>query len=142
MRTLTNCAIALRRPGTKWAAVTAAVACAGALSGAIAFAQPASATDEKYGPCGSCAEVSGAVNYIKNNAAENVKATGVCSEIHFGTESRAKCVESPANYIRVCLTSEVHGYGEAHLYYMQYLYDLRGREDNYSALPECGYIEA
>lgn len=130
---------------TRFAIAAVAVACAGAAFGVALASRSASATDEKYGPCGSCAGTVGAFNWVSDNAAENISATGICAAIYVDNpeakEYRA-CEGKPIVWERICLASEHPGFGEARRFYKEFEYDMKGREDNYTPYPKCPYIEA
>jgi hypothetical protein len=88
--------------------------------------------------------VVGAFNVVKDNAAENVKATGICAAIWVdnpGEKEYNACEGSPVKYERVCLSGEYDGFGEARRYYKAYDYDMDGREDNYNPYPSCPKLE-
>jgi hypothetical protein len=118
------------RPWRLLLAVGAVSACAAA--GTVAI--PAFATNEYY-ECGSCAEVNGPENYVRNNQVINHSGGGICGAVWRKN--------SPGNYTLVaracepggatataCAGSEVYGHGEAESESGNGY--LRGRQDNFT----------
>jgi hypothetical protein len=105
-----------------------------AFAAAGTVALPAFATNEFY-ECGSCAEVNGKENFVKNNQVINHSGGGICGAVWRKN--------SPGNYTLVadqcaggggtataCAGSEVFGHGEAESESGNGL--LRGRQDNFA----------
>jgi len=95
---------------------------------------PAFATNEFY-ECGSCAEVNGKENFVKNNQVINHSGGGICGAVWRNNGGGnftdvAKMCEPGGGTATACASSEVHGHGEAESESGNGL--LRGRQDNFS----------
>jgi hypothetical protein len=101
---------------------------------AVIAVAPAFATNEYY-ECGSCAEVNGPENYIRNNQTINHSGGGICAAVWRKN--------APGNYTLMadqcaggggtataCASSEVYGHGEAESISGNGW--LRGRQDNFT----------
>jgi hypothetical protein len=106
-----------------------------ALGTASAVAGPAFGTNEFY-ECGSCNEVNGKENFVKNNFTINHSGGGICAGLWRNngggnfTLLADEC-RGGGETAHDCVGSEVTGHGEAEAESGNGL--LRGRQDNFSA---------
>lgn len=110
-----------------------AVGLIAACATASAIAIPAFATNEYY-ECGSCAEVNGKENFVKNNQVINHSGGGICGAVWRNngggnyTLMADKCAGGGGT-ATACSGSEVFGHGEAESISGNGF--LRGRQDNF-----------
>ena len=106
-----------------------------ALGAAGAVAVPAFATNEYY-ECGSCAEVNGRENYVRNNFTINHSGGGICAGLWRNNGGgnytlMARECRPGGETAHNCLSGEVYGHGEAESEFGNGF--LRGRQDNFTA---------
>ena len=124
-----------RRPiGVPFRHALAIVGALAALAAAGTIAVPAFATNEYY-ECGSCAEVNGHENYVRNNWTINHSGGGICAAIWRNngggnyTLMADEC-RPGGETAHDCLGGEVYGHGEAESESGNGF--LRGRQDNFT----------
>ncbi len=124
----------ISKPGRRLLRLALCATVLSALVAAGAVAVPAVATNEYY-ECGSCAEVNGVENYVKNNQVINHSGGGICGAVWRKNGPgnytlMARGCEPGGTTATVCAGSEVHGHGEAESESGNGY--LRGRQDNFT----------
>jgi hypothetical protein len=122
----------LSRAG-RWRLLLAGVAVSACATAAV-VAIPAFATNEYY-ECGSCAEVNGPENYVKNNQVINHSGGGICGAVWRKNAPgnytlMARACEPGGATATACALSQVYGHGEAESESGNGF--LRGRQDNFT----------
>jgi hypothetical protein len=125
----------IRRGGLPFQHLLLCVGVIAAIGTASAVAGPAFATNEYY-ECGSCSEVNGKENYVKNNFTINHSGGGICAGLWRDNGGGSYTLMADecrggGETAHDCIGSQVYGHGEAESESGNGY--LRGRQDNFAS---------